>query len=528
MAKRKKVCGHCIGGFRSKASAAKHAVAIRGRGHAARVFKHKDYGGEWALRTSMSPNAARGYIRSAKNPVAKGKKSRARYKHKRLRDPKKFHKTSFRTIDPGRPGYTKAIIGCPISRETKYVRGQCYIKDEETGKWLKGGMQTQAMLREKRNPVGSTWPIPVIWRTWKSGPAKGEIIALFPTVPADMTGRLVVSYEHIGQHGAADPHVVMRQTPPAYEEDWPKFSALLSELREIGYQNLKGVTRITRKMDEERIAKARGERGNPGAAWHRKEAGELRNIRFVGSRVFPEGSPVYSQLSGQIGVHDQSAAVGRYTGRDYHIEREGVALRASQEQEEGSLSEARAYGQYLAHAHSAQESKRNPPGTWLIKRDGVVKARAASESEAWGKLQRMQSSSVHHALKYEGYEIVPPSGGRYEYGRNPRGRRGNPRGSAVVEVWPGWGYEVYILDAKGNVLEEYSAGDSPYDPQMYGTGLTSSRMLEKYGKQTAREQMAEHGIKGGIDVEWHKRGERGSQFGMEPGGMLGVAERQIL
>jgi len=42
--------------------------------------------------------------------------------------------------------------------------------------------------------------IPVIFRRYYAGP----LIALFPTEPADYSGRYVMSYQSIGQHGAAD------------------------------------------------------------------------------------------------------------------------------------------------------------------------------------------------------------------------------------------------------------------------------------------------------------------------------------
>jgi len=43
-----------------------------------------------------------------------------RYKRTRVREPSEFQRGSFRTIDPGRPGHTKIIIGRPIgSRKTR-------------------------------------------------------------------------------------------------------------------------------------------------------------------------------------------------------------------------------------------------------------------------------------------------------------------------------------------------------------------------------------------------------------------------
>lgn len=36
-----------------------------------------------------------------------------RYKRIRIRDPEEFDPRSLRTIDPGRKGFTKFIVGCP-------------------------------------------------------------------------------------------------------------------------------------------------------------------------------------------------------------------------------------------------------------------------------------------------------------------------------------------------------------------------------------------------------------------------------
>lgn len=65
----------------------------------------------------------------------------------------------------------------------------------------------------------------VIFRKFKNG----EIIALFPELKE---GRgLILSYMHIGQHGAASPEIV-RDTKPATSE---QFAPLYNELTGIGY-----------------------------------------------------------------------------------------------------------------------------------------------------------------------------------------------------------------------------------------------------------------------------------------------------
>jgi hypothetical protein len=69
--------------------------------------------------------------------------------------------------------------------------------------------------------------IEVIFRVWKNG----DVIALFPYVPADRYSYDCNSYEHNGQHGAASPEVVYRTrlAKPA------EYAALKRELESIGY-----------------------------------------------------------------------------------------------------------------------------------------------------------------------------------------------------------------------------------------------------------------------------------------------------
>ncbi len=68
--------------------------------------------------------------------------SKARYKHIRVRSPKEFDPRSFRVIDPGRPGYTKLVIGCPKG------------KWDNRRKRCKVGTRVQAILRELERPGG--------------------------------------------------------------------------------------------------------------------------------------------------------------------------------------------------------------------------------------------------------------------------------------------------------------------------------------------------------------------------------------
>lgn len=60
--------------------------------------------------------------------------------------------------------------------------------------------------------------IPVVVRRFD-----GELIALFPTVPADRNGYNVESYMFVGQHGGADPGNVMRKSQPVPKEEAEAF-----------------------------------------------------------------------------------------------------------------------------------------------------------------------------------------------------------------------------------------------------------------------------------------------------------------
>ena len=68
----------------------------------------------------------------------------------------------------------------------------------------------------------------VVFRKWKEN---GDVIALFPQLPADLYGEYCDAYEHVGQHGGADFHGVIRQTTPCSLND---AADLATELRRIG------------------------------------------------------------------------------------------------------------------------------------------------------------------------------------------------------------------------------------------------------------------------------------------------------
>ena len=85
----------------------------------------------------------------------------------------------------------------------------------------------------------------VVFRQWKDS---GDVIALFPELPADVHGRYCDAYEHVGQHGGADYHGVVQHTTPCGAE---ASASLAQELRTIGYR-LRPVRRANRKHHEMR------------------------------------------------------------------------------------------------------------------------------------------------------------------------------------------------------------------------------------------------------------------------------------
>lgn len=78
----------------------------------------------------------------------------------------------------------------------------------------------------------------------------GEIIALFPQIAGQIAGWLCQSYIHVGQHSAANPDIVVRQTVLAKPTEYAELHA---ELEQIGY-NPEPAKRFTRKDYEIRKA----------------------------------------------------------------------------------------------------------------------------------------------------------------------------------------------------------------------------------------------------------------------------------
>ena len=86
----------------------------------------------------------------------------------------------------------------------------------------------------------------VIFRTYKKD---GDVIALFPELPADSSRWHCLSYQSIGQHGAASCCIDPDTRPSTKKE----IETLSRELRQIGY-DLDVKRRLSRTMDSRRIA----------------------------------------------------------------------------------------------------------------------------------------------------------------------------------------------------------------------------------------------------------------------------------
>jgi hypothetical protein len=85
----------------------------------------------------------------------------------------------------------------------------------------------------------------VVFRRWR---ATGDVIALFPELPADLGGDHCDSYEHVGQHGGADYHSVVQHTTPCSPDD---AADLAAELRTVGYV-LRPIKRANRRHHDNR------------------------------------------------------------------------------------------------------------------------------------------------------------------------------------------------------------------------------------------------------------------------------------
>lgn len=70
---------------------------------------------------------------------------------------------------------------------------------------------------------------PVIFRQPNEG---GEVVAFFPTEPADLNPFNCMSYQHTGQHGGASLEYYLNNTQPATQK---QSNDLKIELESLGY-----------------------------------------------------------------------------------------------------------------------------------------------------------------------------------------------------------------------------------------------------------------------------------------------------
>lgn len=69
----------------------------------------------------------------------------------------------------------------------------------------------------------------VVFRVCK----EGVVYALMPEIKADVAGRYCTSYEHVGQHGAADYYYCIATSRPAEPHEYQN---LIDELGRVGYK----------------------------------------------------------------------------------------------------------------------------------------------------------------------------------------------------------------------------------------------------------------------------------------------------
>lgn len=88
---------------------------------------------------------------------------------------------------------------------------------------------------------------PVIFRKFNDG----EVIALFPSVPAGQNQNECMSYVHNGQHGAASLAIIFDTKPARPAEYKPLFNELVNM---VGYDDLKIYRRYQQWMGEDRAS----------------------------------------------------------------------------------------------------------------------------------------------------------------------------------------------------------------------------------------------------------------------------------
>jgi len=98
----------------------------------------------------------------------------------------------------------------------------------------------------------------VIFRRWKD---TGDVVAIFPALPADEAGRYCQSYDETGQQIAVEYEDIFEDTVGASPTE---YSRLAHELAMLGYR-LRPVQQATQEMHERRRDAAGTQRGGDDA-----------------------------------------------------------------------------------------------------------------------------------------------------------------------------------------------------------------------------------------------------------------------
>jgi len=120
--------------------------------------------------------------------------------------------------------------------------------------------------------------LPVIFRKWPESEG-GDIIALFPTMTGTNDPYTCNSYEHVGQHGSAEPIGVIQRTKLAKPSE---YADLLKELHQIGYRNLDVKQKYQHSYLEDR----------------RRELARMASPKTSRARYTVGGKPAKSRKSG--------------------------------------------------------------------------------------------------------------------------------------------------------------------------------------------------------------------------------------
>lgn len=83
----------------------------------------------------------------------------------------------------------------------------------------------------------------VVFRKFKDG---GDVVALFPEERWSRHEYTISSYQHVGQHGAADYDHVITISHPARADE---YRSLLAELKRIGYDDLRVMQKCRPKFN---------------------------------------------------------------------------------------------------------------------------------------------------------------------------------------------------------------------------------------------------------------------------------------